>query len=584
MGCKKYSDVYGMNVRIYREYIIGLIITLIVLVGETLAIVLNIDRFRIVSLYELISDPIKLIVYTSYILSIVIVPLLVLWSFNAARELIEIYRRLSLKSLSNVNVTWIRRNVWLVPLLTVLSFTFILLGIIMGYRYILLFSLLPLLFFTIIILRPIMEIYTHKRLIDVELKWFLIILSIIESIGTNIGFLIERLKRISILKAIVKEITIVDRDSKLYFLSHIDALLYRARVTPNERLGRIFLGYASKIREGGNILTWLKTRIDEEILRSEFNMKLYAERMAITISQIALALYVIFPLVMVSTSMVLNIQFTIAIAVLTTPLLISIAYSIRPNTLNTIPVRYVVQPILIYMVLTIILYNIIGGYSLAVSWIVGVIIGYRTYQMVRDMETLDRDSLEILKNVIELKRSGYSVVKALEHIVQSGTLDDVTLRNLEIVLNRVGHGYSLAEVGAEIASPSFLFRYVVFVLGIIHECGGGNDEVLQTLYEYIYRIKTMENSVKKLSLFFEILSIANVFIMVWIWRTVSPLMTALNTYFLGGVYIPPISTLIFVSLICFKFISSIIKRGLPIFEPRDCIAIVVGVIAASLVR
>ena len=580
---KKISSRYSIDMRIYREYIVELIITLVVLIGETLAIVLNIDRFKIASLYELASNPVKLIVYTAYVLSIVIVPILVMLSFNAAKELVEIYRRFSLKSLSNVNVNWIRRNIWLVPVLTVLSFTSILLGIITNYRYIVLFSLMPLLPLTIVILKPIIEVYNHRRSIDIELKWFLIMLSIVEGIGTNIGFLIEKLKRAPILKSIAKEMIVIDRDSKIYFLSHIDAMLYRARATPNEKLGRIFMGYASKVREGGNVSAWLKTRIDEEILGSEFSMKLYVERMAITISQIALVIYVILPLIMVSTSMVLNIQFAIVIAVLATPFLISITYSIRPKTLDVIPIKYIVQPVIVYIVLSIILYNIIPGYSLLLSWIVGLVVGYRTYRMVKDVEGLDRDSLEILKNVIELRRSGYSIIKALEYIKQNNILDKATLRNLEIVLNRVVQGNSLAEIGAKIQSPSFLFRYVVFILGVIHECGGGDDEVLRSLYESIYRIKIMENNVKKLSLFFEILSIVNVFIMVWIWRTVSPLVMALNIYLLGDMGASSIPILILISLICFKFISSVIKRGLPIFEPRDCIAIAIGAIAVNLI-
>lgn len=580
---KKISSRYSIDMRIYREYIVELIITLVVLIGETLAIVLNIDRFKIASLYELASNPVKLVVYAAYVLSIVIVPILVMLSFNAAKELVEIYRRFSLKSLSNVNVNWIRRNIWLVPVLTVLSFTSILLGIITNYRYIVLFSLMPLLPLTIVILKPIIEVYNHRRSIDIELKWFLIMLSIVEGIGTNIGFLIEKLKRAPILKSIAKEMIVIDRDSKIYFLSHIDAMLYRARATPNEKLGRIFMGYASKVREGGNVSAWLKTRIDEEILGSEFSMKLYVERMAITISQIALVIYVILPLIMVSTSMVLNIQFAIVIAVLATPFLISITYSIRPKTLDVIPIKYIVQPVIVYIVLSIILYNIIPGYSLLLSWIVGLVVGYRTYRMVKDVEGLDRDSLEILKNVIELRRSGYSIIKALEYIKQNNILDKATLRNLEIVLNRVVQGNSLAEIGAKIQSPSFLFRYVVFILGVIHECGGGDDEVLRSLYESIYRIKIMENNVKKLSLFFEILSIVNVFIMVWIWRTVSPLVMALNIYLLGDIGASSIPILILISLICFKFISSVIKRGLPIFEPRDCIAIAIGAIAVNLI-
>ncbi|MCS7111264.1 MAG: hypothetical protein N3D82_02015 [Ignisphaera sp.] len=577
-------NMHVMNAKVYRDYIVGLIITLTVLIGETLVIVLNIDRYRIASLHELASDPIKLIIYSSYILSVVLVPALVLWSFSAARELIEMYRRLSLKSLSNVDVLWIRRNVWLLPLLTALSFASILLSIIIGSRYIALFALLPLLPFAAVILKPVIEVYNHKRLIDIELKWFIIILSIIEGVGTNIGFLIEKLKRAPLLKSISKEMAIVDRDSKLYFLSHVDALLYRARATPSERLGRIFLGYASKIREGGNISLWLRTRIDEEILRSEFNMKLYVERMAVTISQLAMVLYIILPLIVLSTSMVLSMHFTIVVSIITTPLLISIAYSIRPKTLDSIPMKYVIQSQLVFVVLSIILYNFVGSYSLAVSWFAGIVAGYRAHKMVMETEILDRDSLEILKNVIELRRSGYSVVKALEYIVQSGMLNGVTLRILETVLNRVSQGYSLAEVGVEIKSTSFLFRYTIFILGIIHECGGGNEEVLQSLYENIYRVKIMENSVRKLSLFFEMLSIANVFIMVWIWRTVSPLVATLNEYYpLGNGHASLISILIFTSLICFKLISSVIKKGLPIFEPKDCIAIAVGTLALNLI-
>ncbi|MEM2528043.1 MAG: hypothetical protein QXG40_01405, partial [Ignisphaera sp.] len=69
----------------------------------------------------------------------------------------------------------------------------------------------------------------------------------------------------------------------------------------------------------------------------------------------------------------------------------------------------------------------------------------------------------------------------------------------------------------------------------------------------------------------------------WIWRTVSPLVMALNIYLLGDIGASSIPILILISLICFKFISSVIKRGLPIFEPRDCIAIAIGAIAVNLI-
>jgi flagellar protein FlaJ len=574
----------NVDVKIYGNYILGFIITLAVLFIETIVMVLNIDRVKINSLNELFIEPLKLIIYMSYILSVVMVPIFIMWSFNAARELIEIYRRFSLRSLSNINVAWIRRNLWLVPILTLFSFLSIVIGIVVSHRYIALLSLVPLVFLIVLILKPIIGVYNHRKSIDIELKWFLIMLSVIEGIGTNIGFLIEKLKKIPILPSIAKEMTVVDRDSKIYFVSHIDAILYRAKITPNEKLRRILLGYASKVREGGDVSTWLKSRIDEEILRNEFGIRLYIERIAITISQIALMIYVILPLIMVSTSMVLNMQLSIVIVVLATPFLISIAYSIRPKTLDLIPIKYVAVPIALYIALSIVLYIFIEGYSLIFSWIGGILASYKVYKISREGEILDRDSLEILKNVIELRRIGYSIIKSLEHIAQSNILDKVTQKRLEVALNKVKQGASLTEIISTIQPTSFLFRYTIFLLGIIHECGGGNDEILQTLYESIYRVKTMESNIRRLSTFFEIFSIANVFIMVWIWKTVSPLITTLSTYLLGtATNAPSITALIFTSLVCFKLISSVIKRGLPIFEPKDGIALAIGVIAINII-
>lgn len=568
-----------------KELIIGFIVMLFILIIETMILIFNIEYVSFSSFGELITSPQKLAIYIVYILSVILIPLTIVLTMDFTKNIYEIYKIFVVKSLRLESIYIIKKYTNITPILISLSLLFITIGTIFKIYILLFFTLIPLIIYTTIVIKPVYDVYNHNKNIEIELRWFLILLTVIESVGANIKFLIDRLRHSSILSAIRRELLAVDRDSKLYYPSHITSFMARANVTPNKRLSDIFSGYASRIRGSGDVLSWLKSKINEELMLSEFSMKMYSERIALILGQLMLAVYAIMPLVSVAIPAI-NIYFTIAIAIATTPLLILLTYITQPRSLDIMPLRFfIVFPTLCIILVSMSLHYFIGVHSIVIGWLAALAITHRYRDVLKEIEILNRDSIEILRIMIELTQSGLNVAKALEYIATSNVINNITAERLRIILSMLRQGVPLVYIATRIPSYSFLFRFTVFTLGLIHECGGGNSEVFQMLYEYTTRIRAMRINVEKIARFFDIFAIVNVLLITWIWISISPIYKTFT--FMGitqyvNIGLDALYLLIYISLIGYSLVSNTIRRGMPIFDYRNIVFLVVGIIPIIL--
>jgi len=567
----------------------GLWISLAILIIETLIIVLK-SPLRTMTPQSLSVPTPQTLALFMYLVSVFAIPALFAWRTNISKELANIQRRYAPKALIPVRISELKKKIGLILISIPLSVLFTLVGLIYGVSYLCLLSLIPVAILTSIILRPYLAIYKHRMELDHELCWFLVLLIIAESVGAGWKYLSRRLIESRILPATARELEVIDRDARIYFPSHIDAMLHRSSLTPNERFGRLLAGYASRLREGSNVLSWLYSWLREEFVRLEFNYRLFAERIASLIGQMGLAIYAILPLISISMASITGLNIVTYVVILATPLLTMIAYVLRPRTLDRVSLTPSIISFTLLIFIAILLYKLVGPLSLVLGWCLALIPSLQLYARVKECEALQVESLEFLREIIELKRCGYSIAAAFQYIAKMPTYSSSLRKYLTKIVQLIELGIPLTHIATLIKTPSFVLRYTLFSLGLIHECGGGSIEAIQHLYESLKHMHMLIGNAKRVSLFFDIFAIINTIIV----AIISRLIIRLSSVGLTLAYSFPLMTLpevssttislvLLISALGYSVVSTTVRRGIPLIEPRQGIFLGIAAVMSTLV-
>ena len=567
----------------------GLWISLAILIVETIIIVLS-SPLRTITPQDLATSTPQTLILVMYIVSVFAVPALFAWRTNISRELADIQRHYAPKALIPVRISELKKRIGLILISIPSSVLFTLIGLIYGISYLCLLSLIPVIILAYLVLKPYLAIYKHKTKLDNELCWLLVLLIIAESVGAGWRYLSRRLVESKILPATARELEVIDRDTRIYFPSHIDAMIHRSSLTPNERFGRLLAGYASRIREGGNVLSWLYSWLREEFVRLEFSYKLFAERIASLIGQIGLAIYAILPLISISMASVSGLDIVTHIVILATPLLTMAAYVLRPRTMDKVDLIPSIFSFILLISISILLYRIIGPLSLVLGWCLALIPSLQLYTKIKECEVLQVESIEFLREIIELKRCGYTISAALRYIAKVPTYSSLLRKYLTKIVQLIDLGIPLTHIATFIKTPSFVLRYTLFSLGLIHECGGGNIEAIQHLYESLKHMHTLMSNAKRASLFFDIFAVINTVIVAVISKLImrlnsisSGLAYSLLSISLSEISSATISLILLISALGYSVVSTTVRRGIPLIEPRQGIFLGIATAMSTLV-
>lgn len=568
------------------DFLLSFILTLIIVIIETIIIALNIGIILVNSFQDLLYSPIKICVYIAYVLSVFFIPMISMRFVDFVNDIRNIYKFYVIKSLALESIDFIDKLSKILPISLPLAFLFIIMSVVFKVYILSLIALIPLGLYLILLIKPFYNVYNHSKRIDIELPWFLVLLIILESINANIKLLIEKLRYTNILPSITKELLVIDRDSKLYSQSYVSAFIDRARITPNAKLSDVLSGYASRLRSGGEVTSWLLSKLNELLIITEFSIRLYSERIVAVFGQIMLALYVVTPLITIAVYTI-NIYIVLSLMILATPLLITLIYTSQPKMLNSLPIsRLILLPLSILVAVSVTLYRFVGPHSIAFGWVVALSFVYIYSDAIKEMNTLEKDSIEMIKIMVELRQSGLDVVKALEFISSSNIISKTTTKKLRIALTMLYQGIPLTYVAVKIPSYSFLFKFTLFTFGIIYECGGGSPEVFQTLYEYVTKIKALHSNIEKTSRFFDIFAFVNTFILAWIWKSLTPIYSSfnmINPILNASLSSSTIYTIAYISSLGYSFASSTVRNGLPILEVRSIIFLLVIAITILII-
>jgi len=554
------------------SYFAGFAVTLLVLVVETLVLLQNIERIKVASPLEILLNPLKAAVYGTYITSFFAIPAFVLWTADVSRNIAKLYRRCVIMSLQSVDEVSIRRRVSVILSTVPVASLAILFSVQYGVAYLALAPLVPLLLFIAVVVKPFLSVSSHSRSLEVELKWFLLLFLALEHVKAGVQYAIEKLSKTRLLPAVSKELRIIHRDTLVYFTSHVEALIHRAKLTPSQPLKRVLLGYSMRVRSGGDTVAWLKAVLNEELVKEEWALRNYSERVALIVLQVSTALFVLLPTLAVAIPVV-SPSIVMLTAVLGAPALSLLAHAVRPKRLDSVEKLNILAPLLALVTLSPLLHLVLGPQGVVFSWIATAILSLNGYRVLNEVRELDLAALEMLKNIAELRKYGLEIPRALKFIAQSRALSPRAQKRVEKLMELLDAGHSFEEAVSILKTPSHTFNFTVLYLGLLHECGGGDEEVIQMTYEYLYRFKTHEDLIKRSSYIFDLFAIANLFILVWVWRAVRLLISqwqylayAPTVTITSGV----IGLVMAVSMISYSIVSSIVRSGVPVLEtPRE---------------
>lgn len=558
-------------------------ITIGVTIVETFVIIKRIEGIHgIMSLL----NPYILTILLAYLASVIALPLTLASVPEALKELSRMYRRVAERSGTIFRISKLRSKVVLLNVTIPLSSLCLLIALSLGNAFVALAGFVPLVIALLILLAPLCTTIEHSRRIELELPWFAILLEICEYVGAGLRFLSDRIRTTRILKAIARELDAIDRDSKLRSSSYIDAMMRRSETTTSSRFSRFLRGYVTRIRSGADVVQWLKLWILEEFMRSEFSYRLFSERASILISQLAIGIYVFIPIV-IATLGSASPSSMYVIPLLGTPALIALAYVVRPRTLDAFDTKSLILSHIVLIATSIALYKFLGCYSIIVGWIAAIMSSFNLWREARASVAARRDVSEVLNEVIELRRLGVSIPSALRNIIYSSSLSPSTKTVLENTIKLHEMGVPLTETVKYLRTSSFLHKFVVFSLGLMHESGSNDVSAIHRLLELLRRMLVMEESAKKISILFDGLAIATMFIVVWISKTLA----TISKLFQSSAFVSvaafatlQLQLLIPISMLGYALVSTVLRFGIPMYELRQLIFVAITLAALLMLH
>ena len=506
--------------------------------------------------------------------------MLIASSERLTEDLFVISRRFFIKSITPLVLPKLRSVMGSLLIISGTSVVLAVYGLFHGVFIALFTPFIPLVMVMLIVLWPLAVSFEHGRHIERELPYFVLATSVAEESGAGVQYLFEKLVSTKILRAIAKELAVVIRDSKMYFASLIDSMLHRARYTPSERFSRFLIGYASQIRSGGDVESWLRSWAIEESIRIEMSARAFAERVVMSLMQASLGIYSLVPLIFAalgSLSGPLSM-----LPVLATPALIFMAMTMskadRPKVVSWV-VGHVIT-VAVAVTLSILL-GLSHSYTLLIGWCLGICTSLKAYAESRTIDKLRKLSFDIIKDCIDGLRRGIPILQTLKAIATEGKYGSGVSKVLSQFINYVELGIPPTNASVKIRAP-FIFRYVLWLLGLIHEAGRVEFRTLHTVMEGLRKIMAIEESVRRVAWIFDGFALVVMAVSAWVAFSLTPIRGAMAQ---AGfeMQVETLKTLLVIAGYGYANISSTIRKGAPLLEPRHAMFIITALLTLLIV-
>jgi len=332
----------------------------------------------------------------------------------------------------------------------------------------------------------------RKDAIKDELPFFTAYAMIYQAVGKPLPEALVRASQSKVFKQISKEGVIVGKHLMMGE-DDVTALSIVSRTHPNESFRTLLLGYTSVLRSGGDLLTYLETKLKDFIEEMKFRWQKYVED-ATNISELVLMLLFIFPTLMMAGAFILpgeSLQIINLFTIFGIPLLFTIIFvmtsSNQPKTGDRITIP-IIFPLIPTLVAGISMYLMgIDRFVIIASCITiySSINGGIAMKQLREIDSIDNDLPRFLRDITEYRKMGYDLVNAIIISGEEGRYSKAFMNHLKYIATQLRLGRPMRQIIAEINSRSMLENITLELLATGIEEGEIKPTQLETLIDFI---------------------------------------------------------------------------------------------------
>ena len=399
-----------------------------------------------------------------------------------------------------------------------------------------------------VLLRPLLQVRAraleHAKGIRRELPYFAILMSISESVGIDLAYLLRRVAETKLFKYIRREAELVLRDSRLFFTGIVEALEFRARLGLEQTFSRFLYSYTARLRSGGNTLVLVREWVKDLLSSMDFEWSEFVNDASV-IGQMAVALFLITPLLL---SIMMFFmpggveRFVTFLPLGLLPILIAVVEVSRPKTLDDVHNARLAPCIVLGVLIGVALHmsGVAPYVSVIVAWSTSAALGMAIMEKrIRDCMRGEGDAIPLLRSLSEAKRLGLEIKDSLRRLAESPELSPATRSVLERFLKLTEMGVPPTYAAAMVDTPSFLLRFSLYALGLIMESGGGDPQVLEEFLESVRRIHEARRRAREKLGLLAFLGTAIPIAAVVVIYSLHPLFTAMDSASIP--FLPPLS-------------------------------------------
>jgi flagellar protein FlaJ len=332
-----------------------------------------------------------------------------------------------------------------------------------------------------------------------ELGLFMIHAAGMQSSGQNIFESFRDIIKTDIFVQLKKEAMLLVRNVKLFAKGGpLEALEEVGRTHPNRRMKDVLIGYVSEYRTGGDLSSYLESTAEDSLRDEQFRWKMFSERVSAT-AEVITMLLMLFPALAAVMAVISPGGFGSAlmlIGILLSPLLAFALYAVSRQTQPGGFRDSISGDLRLAM---------IGGAGSAVAGALarlgavpmlvlifgGITFGYgiKSQIVIREIKELEKGMITLLGDIAELRKLGFDLNGAMRRLV----MDEAQRRYSGALLSLMRHIRAQFSMNRrfgelEVRTPSWLVRYVFFMIAKLSESGGGTPSQIDKLRRFVSEI------------------------------------------------------------------------------------------------
>lgn len=357
----------------------------------------------------------------------------------------------------------------------------------------------------------------EDKKIDRELPYFITIVTLLATSGFGPYTIFQKMKEITLLPAIRQESMKIIKRIDILGLDPLSAMIKSKEKIPSRQLGEFLSGYVSSIQGGGDVVNYLKSKMNSAFDRYAENERQSVSKVKalvesyMTMQVVILAVYIMVTAVASPSAQELSTtSFDIQYVLIVFPPLVSVMFIIIAHKMNQPIIKELeIKKILTFAVLSISvgvifvalnvkpdLNPIIIGVSLIAAALWPAIKFKKKYSMGLDA---DAATPQILRDTAETRKAGIGPEKC---VIKACKREDYNLFNAvaNSIASKLEWGTSLKSIFESLKKQVQNFQVLLSfkILFEIISAGGGNVHTLESLATISEKIHNIEKSKRDL--------------------------------------------------------------------------------------